>query len=194
VDRSPLTIVIWLVAAALAVLAAAKLLGDGGGDPGQPIRLAGSGAPGAADGTRAATRARRALALVHVAGAVRAPGLHEVPQDARVATAIQRAGGPLPRADLSGVNLAARVQDGQQIVVPRRGAGGGGSASTGVKPSLGSATAEQLEELDGIGPGLAERIVEYRTSHGGFRSVDQLADVDGIGEQRLKALREALQP
>jgi competence protein ComEA len=194
VDRSPLTIVIWLVAAALAVLAAAKLLGGGGGDPGQPIRLAGNGAVGAVGGTRGAARVRPALALVHVAGAVRAPGLHEVPQDARVATAIQRAGGPLPRADLSGVNLAARVQDGQQIVVPRRGASGAGAASTGVKPSLGSATAEQLEELDGIGPGLAERIVEFRRSHGGFRSVDQLADVDGIGEQRLKALREALQP
>ena len=67
-------------------------------------------------------------------------------------------------------------------------------AGTGVKPSLGSATVEQLEQLEGIGPTLAERIVEYRSAHGGFRSLDQLAEVDGIGEQRLQALREALQP
>src|ERR671915_465508 len=85
------------------------------------------------------------------------------------------------------------------------GAGGGAAASatgeggaravpTGVKPSLGSATVEQLDEIDGIGPTLAERIVEYRTENGGFRSLDELQDVDGIGEKRLETLREALQP
>ena len=182
------------MAAALALLAATKLVGGGGGASRQPIRLAGGGSPAALDGAGRPVRSRRALAMVHVAGAVRAPGLHRVGQGARVATAIERAGGPLPRADLSGVNLAARVEDGQQIVVPRLGAGGAASASGDAKPSLGSATAAQLEELDGIGPGLAERIVEYRRSHGGFRSLDQLADVDGIGEQRLAALRKALQP
>lgn len=136
--------------------------------------------------------------VVHVAGAVRSPGLYRVTSSARVAAALQRAGGPSPQADLDALNLAARVQDGQQVVVPRVGPGmeaaGGDPAGTGVKPSLGSATVEQLEQLEGIGPTLAERIVEYRSAHGGFRSLDQLAEVDGIGEQRLQALREALQP
>jgi competence protein ComEA len=146
-------------------------------------------------------------AYVHVAGAVRRPGLYRVPQGSRVAAAIDRAGGPLPRADLAGVNLAARVEDGQQVVVPRRGAaapggaaGGAGAAGAnaaaapGVKVSLGSATVEQLDGLDGIGPTLAQRIVEYRQAHGGFSSIDQLGEVEGIGEKRLEALREAVQP
>jgi competence protein ComEA len=102
------------------------------------------------------------------------------------------------------VNLAARVEDGQQVVVPVAGAAPGsagavpGSTGTagapGVKPSLGTATVEQLEELDGIGPTLAERIVEYREANGGFSSLGQLRDVDGIGEKRYASLREALQP
>jgi competence protein ComEA len=99
------------------------------------------------------------------------------------------------------VNLAAQVEDGQQVVVPTAGAAmsatgqaGEPAASTGVKPSLGSATVEQLDEIDGIGPTLAERIVEYRTENGGFGSLDELQDVDGIGEKRLETLRDALQP
>jgi competence protein ComEA len=137
---------------------------------------------------------------VHVAGAVRRPGLYRIPPDTRVAAAIERAGGPIRRADLAGVNLAAPLQDGQQIVVPLAGgvASGPGGAAGGAlatpKPSLGAATVEQLDELDGIGPTLAERIVEYRQSHGGFGSIEQLGEVDGIGEKRLESLREALQP
>jgi competence protein ComEA len=114
-----------------------------------------------------------------------------------VARAVERAGGLSRRADPTAINLAARIQDGQQIVVPPRAAsvpGAAGSTVAGVKPSLGSATVEQLEQLDGIGPGLAQRIVEYRQAHGGFRSVGDLADVEGIGEKRLAGLQEALQP
>jgi competence protein ComEA len=143
-----------------------------------------------------------------VAGAVRRPGLVKVPAGARVAEAVLRAGGPGRKADLTGVNLAAQVEDGQQVVVPVAGALPGGSGGTagvpggaagaagpaGVKPSLGSATVEQLDEIDGIGPTLAERIVEYRTESGGFSSLDELDEVDGIGEARLKTLKEALQP
>jgi competence protein ComEA len=103
------------------------------------------------------------------------------------------------------VNLAARLQDGQQIVVPVAGAGGGAGAATGgassgagtapgAKLHLSTATAEQLDEVDGIGPTLAERIVEYRDEHGGFRSLERLAEVEGIGEKRLATLRDALQP
>jgi competence protein ComEA len=140
-----------------------------------------------------------------VAGAVRRPGLFRVPAGSRVAAAVARAGGPGPKADLTLVNLAARVQDGQQVVVPVAGAapaagagaaasGTAGAALGGAKPSLAMATVEQLEELDGIGPTLAERIVEYREAHGGFRSIGELRDVEGIGEKRFESLRKALQP
>ena len=111
------------------------------------------------------------------------------------------AGGATGRADTNGLNLAARVVDGQQVVVPVRGrapaAGAGASGSTAApaaRVSLGSATLDQLDALDGIGPTLAQRIVEYRAQHGGFSSLTELGEVDGIGEKRLATLREGLQP
>ena len=196
------TVVVWLIAAVLAVLAGMRLLG-GGDAPAPAVSVDGaSGGPS----TRAGPSHRRASdreLYVHVAGAVRRPGLIRLPSGARVAAALERAGGPRRRADLTLVNLAARVQDGQQIVVPVAGAaaaaGGGGAAGgaaapPGAKIHLSTATPEQLDEVDGIGPTLAERIVEYRDTHGGFRSVDELAGVDGIGEKRLATLRDALQP
>ena len=108
-----------------------------------------------------------------------------------MAGALERAGGPTRRADLDVVNLAAKIQDGQQIVVPVRGAA---PASAGSPVSLATATAEQLDQVDGIGPTLAERIVEYRDAHGGFGSIAELGQVEGIGEKRLATLRDALQP
>jgi competence protein ComEA len=193
------TVVIWVVAAALGVFAVMRLTGSGGEETGTPVRVDRS--PGASAGeTRGG--AQRAGLYVHVAGAVRRPGLVRVPAGARVAEAVLRAGGPSRKADLTGVNLAAQVEDGQQVVVPVAGALPGGmpdetgamAGPAAVKPSLGSATVEQLDEIDGIGPTLAERIVEYRTENGGFSSLDELQDVDGIGEKRLETLREALQP
>jgi competence protein ComEA len=174
--------VIWLVAAALAIVAGMRLFG--GGDPAPPpIRVDGGVTKKAAEGG--------AELYVHVAGAVRRPGLVRLPQGTRVATALQRVGGPTRRADLTLVNLAARVQDGQQIVVPV--AGGGATAAAPAQIHLSTATAEQLDEVDGIGPTLAERIIEYRDAHGGFRSLQELSEVEGIGEKRLATLREALQ-
>ena len=137
--------------------------------------------------------------------------MYRVPAGARVNEAVQRAGGLTRRADQAGVNLVARVQDGQQVIVPRRGPGGaavasagsagatGGAAggsggSSGGPVSLSSATVAQLDGLDGIGPTLAQRIVDYRQAHGGFRSVDQLRDVSGIGDKRFEALRKAVTP
>jgi len=193
------TVVIWVVAAALGVFALMRLTGSGGEDAGEPVRVDRS--PG---GSAGETRrgGERAAVYVHVAGAVRRPGLVRVPAGARVAEAVLRAGGPGRKADLTGVNLAAQVEDGQQVVVPAAGAvpgatpgeTGATAGSAAVRPSLGSATVEQLDEIDGIGPTLAERIVEYRTENGGFSSLDELQDVDGIGEKRLETLREALQP
>jgi competence protein ComEA len=211
IEQSRGTVVAWVVAAVLATLAVLRLAG-GERDAAPPVKLdgagagvsaAGEGAGGAETGARAGPGADREGVYVHVAGAVRRPGLFRLPAGSRVAAALARAGGPGPKADLTLVNLASRVQDGQQVVVPAAGAaapqgagtgGASGVALTGAKPSLATATVEQLEELDGIGPTLAGRIVEYRDAHGGFRSLAELREVDGIGEKRFASLREALQP
>jgi competence protein ComEA len=205
------TVVIWVIAAALAVVAGARLLG-GGEASAPPVSVDGAPRAGAASPGAAVGRAGRVEPelYVHVAGAVRRPGLIRLAAGSRVATALARAGGPTRRADLTLVNLAAELQDGQQIVVPVMGAAGVGVAGAGAggtlsgtgaggslagaKLQLSTASAEQLDEIDGIGPTLAERIVEYRDSHGGFRSVDELAEVEGIGEKRLATLRDAVQP
>jgi competence protein ComEA len=185
-ERPGSTIAIWLAAAALAVFAGIRLLG-GGQDSPPPVAIdaATAGKP---------AHASAAGLYVHVAGAVRRPGLIRVRQGTRVATALKRAGGPTGRADLTLVNLAARVQDGQQIVVPVAGGAAAGGPAAAIPPSLATATVDDLDEIDGIGPTLARRIVQQRTKKGGFRSVDELRDVDGIGEKRLAALRAALQP
>jgi competence protein ComEA len=193
VDDRGWQVLAWGVAAAVAVLLALRLLGDDGPPP--PVEV---GAVSEVGAGRSSGRA--AGPYVHVAGAVRRPGLYRLPSGARVAAAIRRAGGPLPTADLAAINLAARVEDGQQVVVPARAAtgavGGAAAAATaaGGPISLGTATVEQLERLDGIGPTLAERIVQHRQASGGFASLDQLAEVEGIGEKRLEALEQALTP
>jgi competence protein ComEA len=142
-------------------------------------------------------------AVVHVAGAVRRPGVYQLGPGARVQDAVRRAGGPRRGADLDAVNLAARVADGQQIVVPRTAAAtapvaAGGDPGAGTAPSapvsLGSATLDQLQTLDGVGPATAQKIVAYRTEHGGFRSVDDLANVPGIGPKKLAAIKPHVQP
>ena len=195
---------VWALAAVIGAVALVRITGSGGDAPGQPVRVDRSPgpsetAPGAPHADPGGTGPRAGV-YVHVAGAVRRPGLVRVPAGSRVAVAVARAGGPTRRAELAGVNLAATVEDGQQVVVPLAGTVPGAvgaataAAPTGVKPSLGSATVEQLDEIDGIGPTLSERIVEYRTENGGFSSLDELQDVDGIGEKRLETLREALQP
>lgn len=154
--------------------------------------------PATAQPVRVATRPAVDLVTVHVAGAVRKPGVYRVDANQRVIGAIRKAGGPAPPADLSLVNLAAPLQDGQQIVVPRRAAAtaavsAGGPAGTG-PVSLSSATVEQLDGLDGIGPTLAARIVAWRTQHGGFSSIEQLLEVPGIGPTRLDVLRGKVTP
>lgn len=206
-DASKWQLVAWAVVAALVVFAGARMVGDRGAPPpeakvegpagggARPARLSG------ADG-RAGVGSGGAL-YVHVAGAVRRPGLLRVPEGARVAVAIARAGGPARRADLTGVNLAQALEDGQQVIVPLRGArgasaaagsGGAGGPAGAAAPSLATATVEQLDRLDGIGPALAKRILDYREAHGGFRSIDELREVDGIGEKRFSVLRKALRP
>jgi len=140
-----------------------------------------------------------ARVVVHVAGAVRAPGVYRLPASARVDDAVARAGGASRGADLSGLNLAAELEDGRQVLVPKRAPAAAAGAGVAAAPvpegqplNLNTATLEQLDELDGIGPATAEKILALRQEQGGFGSVEELADVPGIGEKRLAALREAV--
>jgi competence protein ComEA len=137
-----------------------------------------------------------------VVGAVGRPGLYRVPSGSRVADVVGKAGGLTRKADPVGVNLAAPVADGEQLVVPARlpvevaGAQGApvGDGSTAGPVQLSVATAEQLDSLPGIGPVTAEKIVAYRTAHGAFRSVDELDEVPGIGPSRVEQLRGLVVP
>ncbi len=190
-DRSRTEIAAWIAAAVVLLFLAWKLLAPpGGGSAGTPV---------AASRPAVERSGAGGSVYVHVAGRVRAPGLYRLRSGSRIATAIDRAGGPARGADLSAVNLAMKVQDGQQVLVPRRGeasaaASEGESSGGGRRISLATATVEQLDGLDGIGPTLAKRIVEYREQHGGFRSVDELKRVDGIGEKRFQALKDSVGP
>jgi competence protein ComEA len=135
-------------------------------------------------------------AIVDVTGAVRRPGVYRLRADQRVQDAVRRAGGLTRAAAPAAINLAAKVADGAQILVPSRRAaavGEGGAWSTpAASPgpvNLNTATAEQLDQLDGIGPTTARKILEYRRAHGGFGSLQDLDRIPGIGPKRLAALR-----
>jgi competence protein ComEA len=141
--------------------------------------------------------------VVDVVGAVRQPGLYRLPQGSRIADAVAQAGGATGKAQLAQVNLAAPLADGEQVVVPKRGAVGavapsGAGAGAGTGPAapvqLSTATLEQLETLPGIGPVMAQKILDFRTKHGAFSSVDELDAVSGIGPKRLDQLRDLVVP
>ena len=139
--------------------------------------------------------------VVDVVGAVRTPGLYRLTEGARVADALARAGGATPKAQLELVNLAAPIADGQQVVVPRRGAAApaAGAAGTATGASTGpvhlnTATLEQLDALPGVGPVTAQKILDYRQEHGSFGSVDELDAIPGIGPARLEQLRDLVAP
>lgn len=184
----------------------AAVIGPAGpaGPAGQ--RAVGAG-PGAAD--------RRIV--VDVAGKVRHPGIHRLPWGARVADALRAAGGALPGVNTRALNRARLLTDGEQIIVgapaavpPGAGGGPAGSGEAGGPPapggatssagapagpvSLNSATAEQLDTLPGVGPVLAQHIIEFRTQRGGFTSVDQLREVNGIGDRRFADISPLVQP
>ena len=134
--------------------------------------------------------------VVDVSGRVRHPGVFEFPAGSRVIDAVKRAGGAKSNADLSALNLAALLVDGSQIIVPKEG-GTVGAPVPGASPgvaggalvNINTATEPELETLTGVGPVLGAAIVQYRTDHGPFTSVDQLQDVSGIGPATLEALR-----
>ena len=138
--------------------------------------------------------------VVHVAGAVRDPGVYQLRSGSRVNDAVQRAGGATRRADLGGLNLAAELDGGRQVLVPERARGGAAGAAVGgmaaPEPApgqplnLNTATLEQLDTLSGIGPLTAQKILDFREERGGFGSVEELGEIPGIGDKRLATLRE----
>ena len=146
----------------------------------------------------------RSVLVVHVVGEVRRPGLYRLRDGARIADAVHRAGGALRDADLAAVNLAAPLVDGIQVFVPSRvaagavapagGASSAGGGAAGGLVSLSSATVDELDELPGVGPITAQKIIDYRTEHGPFASVDDLDAVPGIGPTRIEQLRELVTP
>ncbi|MFI7384809.1 ComEA family DNA-binding protein [Streptomyces sp. NPDC049813] len=148
--------------------------------------------------------------VVDVGGKVRRPGVQRLPAGARVADALRAAGGVRPGTDTAGLNRARLLVDGEQVLVgaqataPAGPAGPAGpaalapGASAGAGPAapvgLSTATVDQLDTLPGVGPVLAQHIIDYRTEHGGFRSVDELREVNGIGDRRFEDLRNLVRP
>jgi competence protein ComEA len=143
--------------------------------------------------------------VIDVTGAVRNPGVYRMPAGSRVNDAVKRAGGATGKAALDSINLAARLADGQQVVVPEEPPAGAGGAVASPGAALGAeaeegpislstATAAELDTIDGIGPVTAEDIIKFREEHGGLSSIDQLDQISGIGPATMEDLRERLQP
>ena len=179
------------------LFAASKLLAQ----PSSEVGLAPPAAPPAQTATTPP-----AQVVVDVVGAVRRPGLYRLAEGTRIADAVEHAGGATRKANLSLINLAAPLADGQQVVVPGRGSGaaagaaptGAGSAGAPGLPTgpvhLNTATLEQLDTLPGIGPVTAQKILDYRQKHGSFTNVDELDAVSGIGPARMEQLRDLVAP
>jgi competence protein ComEA len=193
-ERDPRRLAAWAVAAlALVALSAwylthSRTTANAAPPPVPTITVQGGGASGG-------------KVAVDVAGEVKEPGVYLLASGARVEDALERAGGPSRKADLSQINRAAKLEDGRQVLVPpkpsRSAAASAPAASAPAAPdqpiNLNTATLEQLDTLDGVGPATAQKILEYRTEHGGFTSIDELDQIPGIGEKRLAALRERVQ-
>ncbi|WP_443744608.1 helix-hairpin-helix domain-containing protein [Streptomyces spinosisporus] len=167
----------------------------------------GSGAPEpeASARTPGVSGTAGAQIVVDVGGKVRDPGIHRLPAGSRVVDALRAAGGVRPGTKLDGLNRARFLVDGEQVIVgapaapaPAAAAGGSSGAAAGGAPAapivLSTATVDQLDTLPGVGPVLAQHIVDYRTRHGGFRSVDELREVNGIGDRRFADLRDLVRP
>jgi competence protein ComEA len=205
------------MAARVAVSASEGAAGSGGAaarSSGGSSRSVSSGGEGDASASAGASGSGGATAslgagsgrvTVHVTGEVRRPGVYGLREGARVDDAVRRAGGATRDGDRQGLNLAAPVRDGQQVRVPakvRASAGGtapaaggtGEGAAPGTPVDLNTASLEELQTLDGVGPTTAEKIVKLREERGGLAGVDDLDEVPGIGAKKLEALRAQLEP
>ncbi|MER7200606.1 ComEA family DNA-binding protein [Streptomyces sp. CB01635] len=185
---------------------------DAGQEPGAGPSAPAPAGPSAAGGTDGPAGAAAAGIVVDVSGKVRSPGIHRLPAGSRVADALRAAGGIRPGVDPTGINRARLLADGEQVVVGAPaapgGTGAGGSAGSASSAGTGAgtgaaaagpiglntATAEQLDTLPGVGPVLAQHIIDYRTEHGGFRSIDELREVNGIGDRRFSDLQNLVRP
>ncbi|MFE4600407.1 helix-hairpin-helix domain-containing protein [Kitasatospora indigofera] len=156
--------------------------------PAQPGPSAQSGGAAAEPGPPEAG----GVVVVDIAGKVQTPGIRSLPGGSRVADALRAAGGTLPGTDTSALNLARVLTDGEQVLVGGPPPPPATGPTTRSPVSLNRATTEQLDALPGVGPTLAQRIVAYREAHGGFRSLDQLRQVSGIGERTYAELKPLL--
>jgi len=200
---SHLTVLGAIAAVALIVVAWVRISSTSEAVPAPRARTAAPVSPVAApvSASAAAAGAASTSVVVHVAGKVRRPGVLSLPAGSRVIDAIRRAGGARAGVDLTSLNLARVLVDGEQLLVgvgtpaPASGPGPAAPGSPGpASVSLNRATLEQLEALPGVGPATAQKILDYRTAHGSFGSVDELLDVDGIGDKTLAQLTPYLTP
>jgi competence protein ComEA len=194
-ELSRAQVVVYAAIAIALLLVGARAIRDEGG---AETSFAAGSAGGSSSGGSFSVSGQAGDVVVDVTGAVARPGVYRLPAGSRVDDAVQRAGGAGAEAALEAVNLAARLADGQQVVVPERGPAGTALAAAGAAEegpiSLGTATVEQLDTIDGIGPVTAQDIVDFRDEHGGLASVDQLDQVSGIGPATMESLRARLQP
>jgi competence protein ComEA len=196
-ELSRAQLAVYAAIAVVALLLGARWIKSG--DAGAPAESIAYGS-GGSEGEQVEFEATGGDVVVHVAGAVRDPGVYRMPEGSRVTDAIERAGGATADAAEDAINLAARVADGQQITLPARSdapvgvSGAPTSAATDGPISLGSATVEQLDTIEGIGPVTAAGIIEFRDQSGGVASIDELDQISGIGPATMEALRARLQP
>jgi competence protein ComEA len=201
--RARVTAVVLLVLGGVALCVAVLASGPAASLPAAGSSSATASASGAVPGGAASSAPAQAAArsLVHVSGHVQHPGVYRLAADARVGDAVEAAGGAAPDADLSAVNLARRISDGEQIHVPASGetgvaagegpagAGAAGGGTATAKVNLNRASVTELQNLPRIGPATAAKIVADREANGPFRSVDDLSRVSGIGEKTIAGLR-----
>ena len=202
-DLSRTQLVAYAAIAVAVILIGVRWVRSGGSGPGEPPGEV-SASAGAGGAESLPVDQGGGGVVVHVAGAVRSPGVYRLPAGSRVTDALERAGGPAPEAIADAINLAAKLADGQQVVIPARADGpvgaGGATAPGATAPavnapiSLGTATVEQLDTIEGIGPVTAADIVQFRDEQGGLSSIDELDQVSGIGPATMEALRDRLQP